>query len=112
MDAPCGGVPASPRVGSYRNPLLQVQRFPPALTRYPLCDAAGSAPWLVDGSGSITDTYVPDAFGRSLGGGGTGVNGNRYGGPGATSRLGARGCCSLGTMLPAGIRRQLCHLGP
>jgi hypothetical protein len=53
---------------SYHAPLLGFE-FPDGSQRYPLYDMAGTARRLADATGTMTDAYSLDAFGRSLGGG-------------------------------------------
>ena len=64
----CGGV------------LLHLHRPTGTLSRFPMYDNIGTVRGLVDASGTVTDTYELDTFGRSVSSTGTTPNPYRYGG--------------------------------
>lgn len=61
---------------SYYGALLHLKRAT-GESRFPLYDEIGSARGLVDASGTVTDTYDMDTFGRPIGS--TGSTPNPYG---------------------------------
>ena len=65
--------------GSYFGPLLHMMRGGNT-SRFPVFDAVGAVRSLVDTSGTITDSYTADAFGKQLSSTGSTVNPYRYGG--------------------------------
>jgi len=82
--------------GSYYEPLLHMWRSS-SVSRFPLYDNIGTARGLVDASGTVTDNYVLDTFGRYVSGSGTTVNPYKYGAawgyitdPSGMLQLGAR----------------------
>jgi len=56
-------------------------------------DNIGTVRGLVDASGTVTDTYELDTFGRSVSSTGTTPNPTGSGGPGGTSPI-RQGCCN------------------
>jgi len=66
--------------GSYYGPLLHLYRPTGGLSRFPMYDNIGSVRGLVDASGTVTDTYEFDTFGRSVSSSGATPNPYRYGG--------------------------------
>jgi RHS repeat-associated protein len=66
--------------GSYFGSLLHLYRPSGTLSRFPMYDNIGTARGLVDASGTVTDTYELDTFGRSVSSTGTTPNPYRYGG--------------------------------
>ncbi len=82
--------------GSYFSPLLAIQPVG-GPHRFPLYDMTGTTHALADPDGTVTDEYVPDAFGVYLSGSGSTVNPYGFGGawgymtdPSGTLQLGAR----------------------
>jgi RHS repeat-associated protein len=63
---------------SYYGTLLHLKRAT-GESRFPLYDQIGSARGLVDASGTVTDTYDMDTFGRPIGSTGSTPNPYRYG---------------------------------
>ena len=63
---------------SYYGTMLHLQRNT-GESRFPIYDEIGSARGLIDASGTVTDTYDMDTFGRSLGSTGSTPNPYRYG---------------------------------
>jgi len=83
--------------GSYYGQWLHLYRTSGTLSRFPMYDNIGTARGLVDASGTVTDTYELDTFGRSVSSSGTTPNPYRYGGawgyitdPSGMLQLGAR----------------------
>ena len=62
---------------SYFSPLLHMWRTS-STSRFPLYDMTGSARELVDASGTVTDTYTLDAFGRQISSTGSTTNPYKY----------------------------------
>jgi len=66
--------------GSYYGALLHLYRPTGTLSRFPMYDSIGTVRGLVDASGTVTDTYELDTFGRSVSNSGTTPNPYRFGG--------------------------------
>jgi RHS repeat-associated protein len=65
--------------GSYYGTWLHLYRTSGTLSRFPMYDNIGSARGLLDASGTATDWYELDTFGRQLSSSGTTPNPYRYG---------------------------------
>ena len=65
--------------GSYSGALLHLKRAT-GESRFPLYDEIGSARGLVDASGTVTDSYELDTFGRQVSSSGSTPNPYRFGG--------------------------------
>jgi len=83
--------------GSYYGQWLHLYRTSGTLSRFPMYDNIGTARGLVDVSGTVTDSYELDTFGRSVSSSGTTPNPYRFGGawgyitdPSGMLQLGAR----------------------
>ena len=66
--------------GSYYGALLHLYRPTGTLSRFPMYDNIGSVRGLVDASGTATDWYELDTFGRQVSSSGTTPNPYRFGG--------------------------------
>ena len=66
--------------GSFNRMLLHLYRPSGTLSRFPMYDNIGTVRGLVDASGTVTDTYGLDTFGRSVSSTGTTPNPYRFGG--------------------------------
>jgi RHS repeat-associated protein len=66
--------------GSYYGQWLHLYRPSGSLSRFPMYDNIGSARGLLDASGTATDWYELDTFGRQVSSSGTTPNPYRYGG--------------------------------
>jgi RHS repeat-associated protein len=83
--------------GSYYGSLLHLYRPSGTLSRFPMYDNIGTARGLLDASGTATDWYELDTFGRQVSSSGTTPNPYRYGAawgyitdPSGMLQLGAR----------------------
>jgi len=66
--------------GTYNGVMLHLYRVTGALSRFPMYDSAGSVRGLLDASGTVTDLYELDTFGRSISTSGSTPNDYRFGG--------------------------------
>ena len=74
-----GGGPREASPATTTNPRIRYWRTGD-ISRFPLYDNIGTARGLVDASGTVTDNYVLDTFGRYVSGAGSTANPYKYGG--------------------------------